>query len=261
MRNSGSARGTTEAGRTASSKKRTQDIIDAAAQIFHEQGYSETSVHDIAEAVGILKGSLYYYIRSKEDLLFQVLSDVHDAFKGIVDRTRAIEGPAIERLRYYIREHVIFNTQNVTKMAVFYHDYRSLSEKPLAEIVQRRSYYEDYLRDLIAEAQQEGSVNRDLDPKLAAFTLFGMMNWVYHWYKPDGAWTPSQIGSQVASMGIDGLVGPKDANGARPAAKKPAGTTPAGAAKAAPTTKGKPKAKPKPKPASTPARRRRSTPA
>jgi len=222
-----SVRGVPEAGRTASSKKRTQDIIDTAAQIFHEQGYSDTSVHDIAEAVGILKGSLYYYIRSKEDLLFQVLCEVHDAFKGIVDRTRTIEGPAIERLRYYIGEHVIFNTQNVTKMAVFYHDYRSLSEEPLAKIVERRSYYEDYLRDLIVEAQHEGSVSSDLDAKLAAFTLFGMMNWVYHWYKPSGKWTPNQIGAQVASMAIDGLAGPRDTGRARPkaGAKAAAATT------------------------------------
>jgi len=216
MSKSDSPPGVPETARTASSKKRTQDIIDAAAQIFHDQGYSETSVHDIAEAVGILKGSLYYYIRSKEDLLFQVLSDVHDAFKGIVERTRAIDAPAVERLRYYIREHVIFNTQNVTKMAVFYHDYRALSEKPLAEIVERRRFYEDYLRNLIAEAQEEGAVNRDLDPKLAAFTLFGMMNWVYHWFQPTGAWTPDQIGEQVASMAIDGLVGPEAARSRTP---------------------------------------------
>jgi AcrR family transcriptional regulator len=254
MRKSDSARGPAESGRTASSKKRTQDIIDAAAQIFHEQGYSDTSVHDIAEAVGILKGSLYYYIRSKEDLLFQVLSDVHDAFKGIVERTRAIDAPAIERLRYYIGEHVIFNTQNVTKMAVFYHDYRSLSEKPLAEIVERRRYYEDYLRDLIAEAQEEGSANPDLDPKLAAFTLFGMMNWVYHWYQPTGVWTPSQIGQQVASMAIDGMVGPRDGRDARPAAKKAA--VKKGAVKKAPAAK-----KAKARPAGAGARSRRSTPA
>jgi AcrR family transcriptional regulator len=211
MRKSENARSAPEAGRTATSKKRTQDIIDTAAEIFHEQGYSETSVHDIAEAVGILKGSLYYYIRSKEDLLFQVLSDVHDAFKGIVERTKALDAPAVERLRYYIREHVIFNTQNVTKMAVFYHDYRALSEKPLAEIVERRRFYEDFLRGLIAEAQAERSVAKHLDPKLAAFTLFGMMNWVYHWYHPEGAWTPDKIGDQVASMAIDGLTGPSTA--------------------------------------------------
>jgi len=222
MSKSDSPPGVPEAGRTASSKKRTQDIIDAAAQIFHDQGYAETSVHDIAEAVGILKGSLYYYIRSKEDLLFQVLSDVHDAFKGIVERTRALDAPAVERLRYYICEHVIFNTQNVTKMAVFYHDYRSLSEKPLAEIVERRRFYEDYLRDLIAEAQEEGSVNRDLEPKLAAFTLFGMMNWVYHWFQPSGAWTPSQIGEQVASMAIDGLVGPEASRSRAPRGRRSA---------------------------------------
>ena len=230
MTKSENARSAPEGGRTASSKKRTQDIIDTAAEIFHEQGYSETSVHDIAEAVGILKGSLYYYIRSKEDLLFQVLSDVHDAFKGIVERTKAIDAPAVERLRYYIREHVIFNTQNVTKMAVFYHDYRALSEEPLAEIVERRRFYEEYLRDLIAEAQAEGSVNADLEPKLAAFTLFGMMNWVYHWYSPTGAWTPDEIGEQVASMAIDGLVGPRAARAAGGArTPPPAAATAAGA--------------------------------
>jgi AcrR family transcriptional regulator len=224
MRKSENARSAPEAGRTASSKKRTQDIIDTAAEIFHEQGYSETSVHDIAEAVGILKGSLYYYIRSKEDLLFQVLSDVHDAFKGIVERTKAIDGPAADRLRYYVREHVIFNTQNVTKMAVFYHDYRALSEEPLAEIVERRRFYEDYLRDLIKEAQEEGSVNRELNPKLAAFTLFGMMNWVYHWYSPAGVWTPDQIGEQVASMAIDGLRGPQGGGKATAPAAPPKAT-------------------------------------
>jgi len=203
-----------------SSKKRAQDIIDAAAQIFHDQGYAETSVHDIAESVGILKGSLYYYIKSKEDLLFKVLSDVHDGFRDIVTRTEAMDAPAIDRLRYYVQEHVMYNTRNVTKMAVFYHDYRSLSEERLVEILERRGFYERFLRDLIGEAQAEGSVDPDLNPKLAAFTLFGMMNWVYHWYRASGSWTPPQIGAQVAAMAVDGLVGPRDGR-PRAAARPP----------------------------------------
>jgi AcrR family transcriptional regulator len=193
----------------ASSKKRARDIIDTAAEIFHSRGYAETSVHDIADAVGILKGSLYYYIKSKEDLLFQVISDVHEGASDVVEQVRRLDGPAIERLRAYVRGHVTYNIQNVTKIAVFYHDYRSLSEDRLAEILTKRRYYETFLRDLIAEAQAEGSVNPDLDPKLAAFTLFGMMNWVYHWYRPAGPWTPELIADQVASMAIDGLVGPR----------------------------------------------------
>jgi AcrR family transcriptional regulator len=207
-----------------SSKKRAQDIIDAAAQIFHDQGYAETSVHDIAESVGILKGSLYYYIKSKEDLLFKVLSDVHDGFRDIVTRTEAMDAPAIDRLRYYVQEHVMYNTRNVTKMAVFYHDYRSLSEERLVEILERRGFYERYLRDLIGEAQAEGSVDPDLNPKLAAFTLFGMMNWVYHWYRASGSWTPPQIGAQVAAMAVDGLVGPRDGRRPRAAAPSPSRT-------------------------------------
>jgi AcrR family transcriptional regulator len=211
-----SARGETA---RRSSKKRAQDIIDTAAEIFHTRGYAETSVHDIAEAVGILKGSLYYYIKSKEDLLFQVLSDVHEGFRDVVAQNRAMDAPAVEKLRAYVRAHVIYNTQNVTKMAVFYHDYRSLSEDRLEEIVERRRFYETYVRDLIEEAQAQGDLDKTLDPKLGAFTLFGMMNWVYHWYRPGGAWTPEKIGDQIATMAIDGLVGPRERPARRPARK------------------------------------------
>ena len=200
-----------------SSKKRAQDIIDTAAEIFHTRGYAETSVHDIAEAVGILKGSLYYYIKSKEDLLFQVLSDVHEGFRDVVAQNREMDAPAVEKLRAYVRAHVIYNTQNVTKMAVFYHDYRSLSEDRLAEILERRRFYETYVRELIEEAQSQGDLDAKLDPKLGAFTLFGMMNWVYHWYRPGGAWTPEVIGNQIATMAIDGLVGSRGKPARRPA--------------------------------------------
>jgi AcrR family transcriptional regulator len=192
-----------------SSKKRAQDIVDAAAEIFHSRGYTETSVHDIAEAVGILKGSLYYYIDSKEDLLFQVLSDVHDGAAEIVEQVRAMDAPPLERLRTYVREHVAYNTRNITKIAVFYHDYRSLSEDRLAEIIERRGEFERFVRGLIEDAQAEGTVDASLDAKMASFALFGMMNWVYHWYRPDGPWRPDELGDLYAELAISGLTGPR----------------------------------------------------
>jgi AcrR family transcriptional regulator len=201
------AEGRRRAGGTVrdSSKKRARDIVDAAAEIFHSRGYTETSVHDIAEAVGILKGSLYYYIDSKEDLLFQVISDVHDGAAEIVERVQGMDGSALERLRTYVREHVAYNTRNITKIAVFYHDYRSLSEERLADIVERRGYFERFVRGLIADAQAEGTVDRKIDAKMASFALFGMMNWVYHWYRPDGPWRPEEIGDLFAELAVNGL--------------------------------------------------------
>lgn len=196
----------------ANAKRRLQDIADAAADIFHQQGYSETSVDAIAKSVGILKGSLYYYIDSKEDLLFLVLSEVHDGAKEIVERVGAMELPAIEKLRLYIREHVEYNTRNITKIAVFYHDYRSLSAPRLEEIIERRKGFERFVQGLIEEAQAQGEIDPGLDPKMASYALFGMMNWVYHWYRPTGPWTPEQIGRLYAELAIKGLTGASPAS-------------------------------------------------
>src|ERR1700761_228 len=105
MRADDSPGGTAGARRSdgAGLKKRQREIIDAAAKIFHRKGYSETTVQDIADAVGILKGSLYYYIDSKEDLLFQMLLEVHEDAKVIVKETAALDLSALERLRVYVQ--------------------------------------------------------------------------------------------------------------------------------------------------------------
>src|SRR5947207_409360 len=69
-------------------RRRQQEILEAAARVFHEKGYESTSIQDIADEVGILKGSLYYYIRSKEDLLYEIIRDIHDdaiAYVGHID--------------------------------------------------------------------------------------------------------------------------------------------------------------------------------
>lgn len=189
------------------SKRRLQDIIDAAAEIFQQQGYSDASVDSIAKAVGLLKGSLYYYIDSKEDLLFHVLLDVHDGALEIVEEVSALDLPAIEKLRRYIAGHVEYNTRNVTKIAVFYHDYRALSAPRLKEVIAHRKVFEEFVQRLIEEAQREGDVDPGIDPKIASFALFGMMNWVYQWYRPRGAWKPDQLGRFYAELAIEGLTG------------------------------------------------------
>jgi AcrR family transcriptional regulator len=115
-------------GARPSSKKREREILDAAAEIFHRQGYADTSVQDVADAVGILKGSLYYYIDSKEDLLFRVLVEVHEDSRGIVEEVGAMDAPPLERLYAYIRRHIEYNTRHLSKIAVYYHDFGLLSE-------------------------------------------------------------------------------------------------------------------------------------
>ena len=156
---------------TGRSKKREREILDAAAEIFRRQGYADTSVQDVADAVGILKGSLYYYIDSKEDLLFRVLSEVHEDANEIIEEISASDAPPLERLAEYIRRHVEYNARNLSKIAVYYHDYDRLSPERRKVIRRQRALYEDLVISLITEAQERGI---DLADAQAREIVYGM---------------------------------------------------------------------------------------
>jgi AcrR family transcriptional regulator len=199
------ARGTPRRGDGAGLKKRQREIIDAAAEIFYRKGYSETSVQDVADAVGILKGSLYYYIDSKEDLLFQMLLEVHEEAKSVVTDTATIEAPPLDRLRMYVQRHVQYNASNLAKIAVYYHDFGLLSPDRRNAIMGQRNFYEEFVQSLIKEAQERGEVERSVDPVLISNAIFGIVNWLYTWYDPAGSATPEYLGKLYAELIVNGV--------------------------------------------------------
>jgi TetR/AcrR family transcriptional regulator, cholesterol catabolism regulator len=186
-------------------KRRDRQILEAAAQIFHERGYADTSVQDVANAVGLLKGSLYYYIESKEDLLFRVLQDVHAQAKQILDVVPEMDVPPLERLAAYVRGHIEFNLRNIEKVAVYYHDFEQLSPERREEIVATRKRYEEFVIALIEEAQEAGEVDSNLDSHVATYSVLGMLNWVYTWYRPGGKVSISDFADLVAEIVVGGL--------------------------------------------------------
>ncbi|MHB1468326.1 MAG: TetR/AcrR family transcriptional regulator [Solirubrobacteraceae bacterium] len=192
-----------------SAKKREQEILDAAAAIFHRQGYADASVQEVADAVGILKGSLYYYIDSKEDLLFRMLVEVHEGARGIVDDIDALEGAPLYRLAEYIRRHIEYNSHNLSKIAVYYHDFELLTPARRKLIVKQRALYEEFVVGLLHDAQRAGEIDRGLEPKLVANAIFGAVNWIYTWYRPDGPESAEHLGRLYAELLISGLVGAK----------------------------------------------------
>jgi AcrR family transcriptional regulator len=187
-------------------KKREREIIDAAAEIFHRTGYADSSVQDVAEAVGILKGSLYYYIDSKQDLLYRVLLEVHEDAEGILESIEAMtDATPLERIAAYVKRHVEYNVRNVTKVAVYYHDFDLLSPERRADIRRHRRRYEVFLEGLIREAQVAGDVPADADPRVLSYCMFGTMNWTYTWYRPDGRVSVAQLCDMIADYTVNGL--------------------------------------------------------
>lgn len=189
----------------AEPESRKQAILDAAAEIFHRKGYHATSIQDIAEEVGMLKGSLYYYISSKDELLLQIITDVHTAAFAEIQPVLDMESPAIERLRAFIITHATYCAEHQTGMGVYLHEYKAVTGPAKVKVLRMRDRYEQVLREIIEEGQSEGDIRAELDTALTVRSILGMTNWLYHWYSPGGPLIPTQIGESMAALVISGI--------------------------------------------------------
>lgn len=186
-------------------EERWAELIEVATQVFFEKGYDGASLQDIADRLGMLKGSLYYYIQSKEDLLFDVISTVHqDGMAALQTRTEVL-GEPLERLENAIVGHIEHLCRNLVPTAVFLHELSALPLERRQEVLGSEHAYQAVFRELITEAQDKGLVRPDIDPRLAALSILGATNWVYRWYHPDGTLTPKQIGVGMAAMAVRGI--------------------------------------------------------
>lgn len=204
------SKGSAKAGRdkARSGAKREQEVLDAATKVFHSRSYADASIQDIADELGILKGSVYHYIESKEDLLFRLLEDSHSEVQTILDEVAALDDLApVDRLREYVVRQVEYTIRNLSKMAIYYHDIDQLSTKRRKELLRRRRVHDDFVVGLIEDAQRRGDVDPGLDAQLTANFLFGSMIWIYRWYRPGGKLRPRQLAEACADFVIHGLVG------------------------------------------------------
>lgn len=183
-------------------EQRWTQLVEVATQVFYEKGYEAASLQDIADRVGMLKGSLYYYIQSKEDLLFDVISTVHRDGLANIQVCAAINGDGLQRLENVIIGHVEHTCRTLVATTVFLHELAALPEERRQEVLGSEHAYQSVFRDLIAEGQREGVVRAELDARLAALSILGSTNWVYRWYRPGGRYSPQQIGRQLADMNV-----------------------------------------------------------
>lgn len=185
---------------------RLELIIEAAARMFDAKGYNATSTQDIANEVGLLKGSIYYYINSKEDLLFRIIEESHEgALRAIATVSHLDVGP-LAKSYALVKTHVkVFHDDRV-KHSVFFKEFRSLSDDR-KEIIRGTGHaYSLFLRSILEEGQQNGQVDQSLDPRMATAGIVGMLNSMSFWYQDGGPWGPEKIGIQFGEQVVLGLV-------------------------------------------------------
>jgi AcrR family transcriptional regulator len=162
---------------------RRTELTRIAARLFAEQGYHGTSTADLAEAMGVQKGSLYAHIESKADLLWEVAREGAAAFHAALD-TVPEEGPAVDRIRAALRGHLRVVAEQLDVATVFTREWRYLEGERREAFVAERRRYEERVRALFREGRERGGLRSDLDDATAALLALSAVNWAYTWLRP-----------------------------------------------------------------------------
>jgi AcrR family transcriptional regulator len=187
-------------------KKRGDEILEAAIKVFYERGYADATVQDVANEVGILKGSLYHYIATKEDLLFQLFEVVHEQVESIkVAAEAADELNPIERLELYIHRQLEYNLANIQRISVYYHDLGLLGPERLAYVQAERRTHNRFVTRLIQEGQDQGLADASLDARMLANCVFATIIWTYRWYRIESRTGREDIVALCESFALHGI--------------------------------------------------------
>jgi AcrR family transcriptional regulator len=184
-------------------RRRQEEILHAALRAFRDKGYHATTLDDIAARLGIRKTALYHYFRDKEAILHACHRESLAEVGGLLEEARRRHTSAAERLAFVIREHVRVMTDTLEGSPLAF-EVSALSPAHQAEIIAARDRYERGLRDLIVRGVADGEF-RSVDPKTAAFAIFGAINWIARWYRPEGSLHAAELGAEFADHLVGGL--------------------------------------------------------
>jgi len=181
-------------------KARELQIHEAAIKVFSQKGYAAASLQDIADMVGILKGSLYYYITSKENLLFEILDQAHVEAMQLMDEVDALNLSADARLKEFVRRITLFYIGNKGRSALYFSEWRNLSGDQLDTVVRQRKELEGRVQSILREAKDEGKTRKTLDLKVATFYLLTAVSGVVNWFRPGGQISVESLADEVANL-------------------------------------------------------------
>ncbi|MBA3433014.1 MAG: TetR/AcrR family transcriptional regulator [Actinobacteria bacterium] len=183
---------------------RRDQLTREAARLFAERGFHGTSMGDLAQALGVQKGSLYSLTGSKQQLLLDTMREgaraFHAALDAIPDGT-----PAVERVRLALRGHLRVVAEQIDVATVFTREWRYLEGADREEIRSERRRYEERFRSLFREGVEKGELRSDLDEGAAALLVLSAANWAYTWLTPGR--DTDELADRFTAILVDGIRG------------------------------------------------------
>src|SRR5262245_15939289 len=183
-------------------------VLKTSAAVFAQKGYHKTSMRDISRATKMSLSGLYYYFSSKEELLF-LIQDY--CFSTVIDDCRrllrGVDDP-VRRLKLLIENHLNYFVQNMNEMKVLSHEATSISGDLFRKVNTRKRQYVDLAMSLVSELARKYCVD-NVDVRVATFSLFGMMNWIYNWYDARKDVDVAGLSRNITRLFLSGFLGDK----------------------------------------------------
>lgn len=167
-------------------RNRDLDVMAAAISVMSDRGYAATSVQEIADRVGVLKGSLYHYFSSKEELLFRILSESHRESDAIMQDVAALNLEPLEELSEFLRRECLWFLSNVSRANIYFTASSDLTGPRLKEIQSSGRGFTDHLLKLITAAQNTGQIASNIDASLLTRFVLGSLTNVRAWPSRSG---------------------------------------------------------------------------
>lgn len=184
---------------------RKRQIIAEAVHLFYEVGYEGASLRDLANRVGINKATIYHYFESKEQILFHIVRDVGEELLGGVREAFDRGGPPAQALEAMVRFQIVYVENHLEEIKVLVEEKKSLrTELHESTRTNEREILELYKRALARCAA--AGILRPFHLTTAAFGILGQINWLYHWYRPEGPLTVRELADQVVTFLLRGLL-------------------------------------------------------
>jgi AcrR family transcriptional regulator len=183
-----------------------ESLLAVAVTVFNERGYDGTSMEDLSRRLGISKSSIYYHVNSKEELLSLALDRALDGLFAIADEVRASDLPAIDRLERLVRASVGVLAERLPYVTLLLRAHGNTGTERGA--LARRREFDQIVADLVKEAERDGDIRPDVEPAMTARLLFGMINSLVEWYRPDrldAAAGVTELADAVCAVAFDGL--------------------------------------------------------
>ncbi len=185
-------------------RPRAEELRRTSVRLFREHGYHGTSMQDLAEALGMHRGSLYHYIDSKEDLLFEIVESAMARFHAEVRPILEGDGPARDRLRQAVAAHLAIAAEEPDELTLLQVEVKALAPERRDRILLERDGYERAWRSFIREGMREGAFRCD-DERTAGFMILAACNWFSQWYHPAGPLGVDDFATRFSDLFLDAL--------------------------------------------------------